>query len=257
MKDYTTVTESPGNRITRQALDMMCTRYVYAAGFCEDRNVLEVGCGAGQGLGYLARKARQVVGGDYTGHLLRVARDHYQGKLPLVQLDAQELPFQAASFDVVILYEALYYLAEPEKFLEACRRILRPAGTLLLCTVNKEWSDFNPSPFSTQYLSAEALCNLFKTHQFDVELYGAFQAARKGLATTLVSFIKRTAIALHLMPKTMRGKALFKRLFLGPLVTLPAEIEEGMVGGYAPPVPLSSMSACSQYKVLYAVARAR
>ena len=66
--------------------------------------------------------------------------------------------------------------------------------------------------------------------------------------------VKRTAIALNLMPKTMKSKEKFKRIFFGGLVSLPAEVEEGMAE-YVVPVPISCDSPNFQYKVLYAVAR--
>ncbi len=72
----------------------------------------------------------------------------------------------------------------------------------------------------------------------------------------VISVLKRVAIALHLIPKTMRSKEFLKRVFFGQLVQLPEEIEDG-VADYAPPVLLSSDSATSQYKVLYAVAQAQ
>jgi len=58
--DYTTVTEMPGLKASREQLAMLYTRYAFAAKFCDGKDVLEVGCGAGQGLGYLATKARKV-----------------------------------------------------------------------------------------------------------------------------------------------------------------------------------------------------
>jgi 2-polyprenyl-3-methyl-5-hydroxy-6-metoxy-1,4-benzoquinol methylase len=63
--DYCTVTELPGSNATKEQLARLYHRYHFAAGFCEGKDVLEVACGAGQGLGYLARKAKSVVGGDY------------------------------------------------------------------------------------------------------------------------------------------------------------------------------------------------
>jgi ubiquinone/menaquinone biosynthesis C-methylase UbiE len=235
---------------------MLYTRYKTAAAFCEGKAVLEVACSSGQGLGYLAKRARRVVGGDYTAQVLQLARCHYGGNIPLLRLDAHALPFPARSFDVVILYEAIYYLSRPEQFLEECCRILRDGSVLLICTVNKEWADFNPSPFSTRYFSAKELSDLLQKHQFQVELYGAFPVAKGSTKDAVVSFIKRTAMALHLMPNTMKGKESLKRIFFGKLVPLPPEVVDGMAD-YAPPVPLSSDSQDSQYKVLYAVAHAR
>ena len=101
--DYSEVTEAVGNRITQEALSMLYTRYWMAASVGQGKDVLEVACGSGQGLGYLAGKANRVVGGDYTEKLLRTAQRHYRGRIPLVRFDAHELPFKEGTFDLVIL----------------------------------------------------------------------------------------------------------------------------------------------------------
>jgi ubiquinone/menaquinone biosynthesis C-methylase UbiE len=253
-RDYTTVTDVPGIKASREQLAMLYTRYRYAAQFCEGKDVLEVACGAGQGLGYLAKKARQVVGGDYTDHLLQVARRHYGEAMPLLRLDAHTLPFRDSSFDVVILYEAIYYLSYPERFVEECRRVLRDRGVLLICTVNREWPDFNPSPFSTQYFSAKELSELLQKHQFRVELLGGFRVAKESTRDAVVSSIKQIAVALRLMPKTMKGKEFLKRIFFGKLVPLPSEVADGMAE-YSSLQPVSHDSTVSGYKVLYVVGR--
>lgn len=85
-----------------------------------------------------------------------------------------------------------------------------------------------------------------------VELYGAFPVSSGTVRDKIVSVIKRLAIAFHLMPKTMKGKEALKRLFLGKLLTLPSEVEDGMAE-YYPPVPISCDSPNFQYKVLFAV----
>ena len=251
--DYTTVTEIPGSKVTREQLARAYTRYRFASKFCEGKDVLEVACGSGLGLGYLAKSTKKVVGGDYTEHLLKLAQEHYRGKVGLLRLDAHTLPFKADTFDVVILYEAIYYLANPEEFIDECRRILRNKGILLICTANKDWSDFNPSPFSVRYFSAPELFALLNQYDFDVELFGDCPVSTGSAIDKITSIIKRTAVALHLMPKTMRMKEIFKRFFFGKLLTLKEEIEDGIVE-YSPPTPIPSDSPNLQYKVLYAVA---
>ena len=252
--DYTEVTEVAGSKVSSEQLARMCQRYYFASQFCEGKDVLEVACGSGQGLGYLAKRARKVIGGDCTENLVKIARKYYQDRIEIKQLDAHKLPFGDNCFDVVILYEAIYYLAQPEKFVgEACR-VLRKDGVLLICTVNKDWSDFNPSPFSTKYFSVPELFQLLSLKFSKVELYGAFPVSSGTVRDKIVSVIKRLAIAFHLMPKTMKGKEALKRLFLGKLLTLPSEVEDGMAE-YCPPVPISCDSPNFQYKVLFAVAR--
>lgn len=252
--DYTTVTEVPGNRVTHEQLERMYHRYRFAADFSEGKDVLEVACGAGLGLGYLAKKAKRVVGGDYTENLVKVAKDYYGERLPVLRLDAQFLPFRPKSFDVVILYEAIYYLAKPEDFFNEARRILREDGVLLIATVNKDWSEFNPSPFSTSYFSVPVLTELLQKNGFKVEMYGAFSVLPKNAKEKIISSVRKLAVALHLIPKTMKGKEFLKKVFYGKLKSLKGEIGEGSCE-YSSPSSLPLNLPNEEYKVIYAVAR--
>ena len=254
-RDYSTVTEVPGIRVTAEAMAMAYSRYAFAAEQCADRDVLEVACGAGPGLGCIGARARRLVAADFTADLLHRARQHYQHRVPLVRLDAHALPFGSGSFDVILLFEAVYYLADVNRFFEECHRVLRRPGLLMLCTVNCQWRDFNPSPFSTRYLSAPALRSALAESGFGVDLFGGFPVADDRPASAAVSRVKRAAIRSGLMPRTMKGKELLKRLFLGPLVAVPNEFEPGATI-YDRPVPING-SGEARFKVIYAVARPR
>jgi ubiquinone/menaquinone biosynthesis C-methylase UbiE len=251
--DYSTVTEVPGNRVTQEQLERMFHRYHFAANFSEGKDILEVACGAGQGLGYLAKRAKRALGGDYTEKLIKEAKRYYNERVPLLRLDAHFLPFRDHRFDVVILYEAIYYLPQPEKFISEAKRILRKGGTLLIATVNKDWSEFNPSPFSTHYFSVSELANFLSDHGFKVEFYGAFSVLPKGVKGKVIANIRKIAVALHLIPKTMKGKEFLKKIFYGQLLTLKEEIEEGIYE-YVPPVPIPYDIPNQEYKVIYVVA---
>lgn len=259
MSTYVTVTELPGSKASPEQLTRMCARYYFASTFSERKDVLEVACGGGQGLGYLARRAKRVVGGDIDEHILSFAQEHYKGRnnIQLYRFDAHKLSFKDASFDVVILYEAIYYLAHPKKFLAECRRVLRKGGILLICTANKDCPGFSKSPFSVKYFSSPELFTLLKQHHFDAELFGDCPVTTQGsIKQKLISTIRRIAVALGLIPKTMKGKEILKRIFFGKLLAIPREIEDRMVK-YHPPVPISCDSPSPQYRVLFAVAHAR
>lgn len=251
--DYSSVTEVTGVPISSEALAMMWTRYAVAGDHAVGRDVLEVGCGSGQGLGYLASRARLLVGGDYTERLLHDARRHYGDRVHLVCLDGQMLPFCDAQFDVVIFYEAVYYLAEPEAFVRECRRVLRRGGKALICSANCQWVGFNPSPYSRRYYTAGELQALLEQHGFDVQMFGAFPEQVHSVLGHSVRALRRLAVRLHLIPKTMRGKVLLKRLFYGPLVTLGPELQPGMVERAAL-VPLCTGQSAADFKVIYAIA---
>jgi ubiquinone/menaquinone biosynthesis C-methylase UbiE len=256
VKTYNSVTETPDTKATSEQLERLYSRYRFALDFCDGKDVLEVGCGAGQGLGYIARIAKMVVGGDIDEQILDFARKTYSGnrKIEIRKIDAQNLPFENEGFDVVILYEAIYYLASPSKFIKEALRVLRKQGTLIICSVNKEWPDFNPSPYSYKYFSALELFGILKDNSFvDVALYGGCRISAEGWKSKITSFFKRTAVFLNLMPKTMRGKQFLKRMFFGKLYPMPSEIQEGMAT-YKEPVHLPLDAQSSIYKTLYAVA---
>lgn len=253
--DYATVTEITGAKITSEQLQRMYTRYRFASEFCNGKEVLEVACGSGQGLGYLAKKARRVVGGDIDEDILQLPLKTYEGRgnIEIRFLDAHQLPFDDESFDVVILYEAIYYLLRPERFLSEARRVLRNNGVLLICTANKDCPGFNPSPYSHKYFSAPQLFGLLTQDGFnDIRLFGDCPVIENTNKDKIIYLIKKIAVALHLIPKTMKGKELLKRVFIGRLTPLPPEIYDGITA-YSPPVAIQYDSPNYRYKVLYAV----
>jgi SAM-dependent methyltransferase len=251
------VTELPDSKASREQLSRLYSRYRFAANFCRDKSVLEVACGAGLGLGYLGSVAKDVVGGDIDAKNLTFARQTYNGRcnVALHYLDAQDLPFRRASFDVVLLYEALYYLSRPDRFVTEARRVLRKGGLLIICTANKDWSGFNPSPYSFQYFSAPELFSLIREGGFDkVSLYADCPVTANGTRDRIAALVKPAAVAFNLMPKTMRGKELLKRVFMGKLSPLPPEITDG-VAHYSRPVPIPHEMPNTRYKVLFGMGR--
>jgi ubiquinone/menaquinone biosynthesis C-methylase UbiE len=258
-KDFTIVTETPGIGAPEEQLARLYTRYRFASEYCKDKDVLEAACGAGIGLGYIARRARTVIGGDIDEKNLKFARETYQGRqnVKVKHLDAHSLPFGDRSFDVVILYEAIYYLSEPHTFVREALRVLRNGGALIICSANKEWSGFNPSPYSHQYFSAPELFQLLSTNGFlNVVVYGDCLVKADTAKDMVVAMVKQVAVALHLIPKTMKGKEWLKRLFMGKLRPLPRELDDSMAV-YSRPVEISHEVPNGQYKVLYAVGYAR
>jgi len=248
-RDYTAVTEITGEAVRRDAHEKMGARYAFAAQRAAGKDVLEVACGSAQGLGLVAQTARRTVGGDYTFALVRDAARHYRSRVAFVCLDGQQLPFPDSSFDLVLCYEALYYLPDAERFAVEAARVLRPGGEIVIVNVNPRWAGFNPSPHSTRYHSAAELGTLLRDAGFSADLRGAFPEGEAGAISKLIGMVRRVAVALHLVPKTMRGKRLLKRLFYGRLVALPPELVQGT------PPTLHAIDDDRHYTVLYAIGR--
>ena len=246
--------EMPGMKVTKEQLQIICSRYYFASQFVSGKQVLEVGCGPGLGLGYLSRRAERVIGGDYAEDNLRRAHQHYRGRVELVRLDAHNLPFEDNCFDVVLAMATVIYL-QLDSFFKECYRILKREGSLVFCIPNKDQPDFHRSSLSKNYFSVPELLALMNQH-FDARFFGAFPA-HKALQVTK----RRDAIAakvgeaLALMPKGEKIKEFLSRSLFGTSV-LKEEIEDWMVENIQPE-PIPEDSPTSQYRVLYAIAHAR
>ena len=225
MHDFISVTEVSGERVSAEQVERLRSRYCWAARYCAGKNVLEVACGSGQGLGLINSSSKSLVAGDYSPVVLQTAIDYYNSRIPLKLFDAQEVPFDDNSFDVIIIFEAIYYLADVGKFFEECKRVLKPRGQILISMPNKSLSDFNPSPYSHTYFDISELTLILKAHDFESEFFGYLSVNNISVKQRLFRPIKKLAVKLGLVPKTMSGKRLLKRIVFGRLIEMPSEVK--------------------------------
>ncbi len=95
------------------------------------RRVLEVGCGTGYWLGGLRPAADELYGLDYSAGMLAQANTGRE-RLLLVQGRAGQLPFAAASFDLVYCVNAIHHFDHRRAFVFEAERLLRPGGSLAI-----------------------------------------------------------------------------------------------------------------------------
>jgi len=251
--DYLAVTELAGDEVSREQIERLCHRYYWAGDYCRGRDVAEVACGTGQGLGYLAALAKSLRAGDYSSDILAIGRRHYGDRVRLEQFDAQRMPYEDCSLDIVMIFEAIYYLPSFERFLDECRRVLRAGGRLLIATANKDLYDFSVSPFSVKYYGVVELGEALARRGFSAEFFGDTPVAEVSFKQKLLRPVKKLAVASGLMPKSMAAKKMLKRLVFGELVRMPAEITAGMVP-YQPPARLAEGEPDRRHKVILCAA---
>lgn len=251
--DYQSVTELSGDEITQEQVVRMCHRYYWAGTHCIGKKVLEVACGTGQGAGYLKGLASSYHAGDYSEEILKMARSHYGDRIDFQQFDAQKIPFADTSLDVVILFEAIYYIPSAERFVAECKRVLRQGGKVLIATANKDLYDFNPSPHSYLYYGVKELSQLFGEAGFTTQFFGYIPVDSLSLKHKILRPVKKIVVNSGLMPKTMAGKKLLKRLVFGSLVPMPAEIIADMFE-YISPTPIAAIKPDHLHKVIYCAA---
>ena len=253
-KDFSTITELPFTKVTKDQLERAHQRYIFASDYVNNGNVLEIGCGGGQGLGILAESSKSVTGCDINKSNINTCNSTYKDddKIKFEKLDAEKLDYDDNSFELIVLFETIYYLNNVELFMENIFRMLKKGGYLIISTANKDWPEFNPSPYSTKYFSVPELYDLTKSIGFEVEMYASFSDHKNSIKAKIISLIKRTAVRLNLMPKTMRGKILFKHIFMGSLVEYPSVLEKNMFD-YQPPNTISVKKNDNIHTAIFAV----
>jgi ubiquinone/menaquinone biosynthesis C-methylase UbiE len=97
----------------------------------EGLRILDVGTGTGFLSIPLAELGHEVVGVDMSEGMMSICRRKAQGKNVKIDLrngDAEELPFDDNSFDIVVSRWVLWTLFHPEKAVNEWHRVLRPEG---------------------------------------------------------------------------------------------------------------------------------
>ena len=252
MDKYMSVTEIAGDNVSSEQVDRITNRYCWAKQFCKNKDVLEVACGSGQGLGMLNDFARSLSAGDYSSSVLETAIAHYQDRISLEVFDAQDMPFPDNKFDVVIIFEAIYYLPDFVVFLKECKRVLKNEGTILISMPNVLLEDFNKSPYSYEYFSIGQLKNILASNSFHSQFFGYLDVGSVSIKQKLFRPLKKIAADLGLIPKTMAGKKWLKRIVFGKLVPMPSEILLEHCAGCTIPDRIDGED--SNHKVIYCVA---
>jgi SAM-dependent methyltransferase len=93
--------------------------------------VLDVGCGSGMYIEPASERCLRYIAGDLSHGMLRGIAAPLPDK---VNLDAESLPFQDASIDVVLANHMLYHVRILAAAVEDISRILRAGGTLIAAT---------------------------------------------------------------------------------------------------------------------------
>lgn len=111
-------------------------RLVELARLRGDERVLDIATGGGHTALAFARHAREVVASDLTSRMLEAAEAFIRGQgvtnVRFERADAEALPFDDASFDIVTARIAPHHFPDPRRFVFEVARVLRPGGRFLL-----------------------------------------------------------------------------------------------------------------------------
>ena len=112
--------------------------FLERANFQVGGHVLDAGCGGGGMPLSFADEASFVVGIDLVNRFgaagVTLAQDRGIRNLDFVQADGQRLPFADAAFDWVFSHAVIEHVADAQRYLHECARVLKPGGSMYLST---------------------------------------------------------------------------------------------------------------------------
>ena len=103
------------------------------------KSVLEIGCGRGDFSLFLGERGGKVHGTDFSNAAIEIAKEKAiirNARVDFSVVDAQTIPFENESFDVIFSCECLEHIPDPQKALNEIYRILKSGGTAVITTEN-------------------------------------------------------------------------------------------------------------------------
>lgn len=248
-------TEKPGQLFDKTTHEIIFDRYYFSSELIKNKRVLEVGPGAGLGLGFLSAISKSYNAIEFSEKNIELLKNQDIGNAKVSQGDAHNIPFRDNSFDIILALAMIYYL-NLEDFLKESYRSLSESGTLFFCTSNKNVPGFCEAPYTTCYYSIPELNKKLKAAGFDPEFYGAFPTKNSNLTLKLFAAVGKNILK-SLFSLTGFGKKIWVNMrikSLGEQMSLPDKITNN---SFKPVerVKLDNHKINHQYKVIYVVAR--
>jgi 2-polyprenyl-3-methyl-5-hydroxy-6-metoxy-1,4-benzoquinol methylase len=111
-----------GNVKTLQA---HLVRYNFALMYARNKNVLDAACGSGYGTSLLSNVSKEIEGVDVDYETIGYARDHYDIGHNNIRFNQEDLnlTFPNERFDIVISFETIEHLDNPDFFIENVKKL--------------------------------------------------------------------------------------------------------------------------------------
>jgi SAM-dependent methyltransferase len=136
--------------------------YLFFSQLVSNKVVLDVGCGTGYGTAILAERAAQTIGIDNSNNAITFAKRRYP-KVDFRHMNAQQLRFPDASFDLIFSSENFEHLPDQASHLRELRRVLKHGGLCFIATPNPEaFAGNKPNPWHTKENTYQELVGLFQ-----------------------------------------------------------------------------------------------
>ena len=139
-------------------------RYEFFARACAEKSVLDAACGVGYGTRILAEAgAASVLGVDLSEDALTIARQQFaHPRAEFARRDVADLD-GLGPFDLVVSFETIEHVTEPERFMRAVRSVIADHGLFVCSTPNTDYrgQSKEANPFHLSNLGFAEFAALF------------------------------------------------------------------------------------------------
>ena len=121
----------------------------------EGLRLLDIGCGGGLLSEPMARLGFAVTGADASEENIATARTHAAQSGLAVDYraaTAETLVEEGAAFDLVLNMEVVEHVADPEAYLAACAKLVKPGGMTITATLNRTLKSFALAKIGAEYV---------------------------------------------------------------------------------------------------------
>ncbi len=147
--------------------------FIPLLGALADKKVLDVGAGTGRLSLPLVNRGAHVTALDVSPKMLELVKKK-NSKIITVVADAESLPFEKETFDIVTAAFLIVHLKDPTRFFDEAYRVLKDGGILVVTNINQK----DPPQVKTKegqiiiesfYHRPEKIIDILKSLAFSVE----------------------------------------------------------------------------------------
>lgn len=192
--------ENTGERILlEKETPLMIARhfcaYKFARSYVSGKRVLDIGCGEGYGIFYLADFAQEVKGIDYDSGAVNYAKDKYKkSNLYFEAMDVKNIGSISGRFDVISSFQCIEHITDTDAFLKDISALLDAGGVFICSTPNRnDASPKSDEPLNKfhirEYLLGE-FRQILSNHFAVVDMFGL----KRGIALNFCRRLKKIGL---------------------------------------------------------------
>jgi 2-polyprenyl-3-methyl-5-hydroxy-6-metoxy-1,4-benzoquinol methylase len=141
-------------------------RYIFCLPWCTNKRVLDAACGVAYGTQIISYVAESVTGLDIHKPSIDYGWQHYPAdNISLRYGDVTTMPLVDELFDVVVSFETVEHLTNPDAFISECHRVLKPKGSLLISAPERSGSCWHVRDYSLDDL-VDLVSRKFRVRQY-------------------------------------------------------------------------------------------